>query len=73
MTSNWIELSVRFICKDHNIRQTKDRMYREILRRLTAEKIAIASGTYDIVGLPPVRLEFDAPNLPRQSDSKAER
>lgn len=52
MTSNWIELSVRFICKDHNIRQMKDRMYREILRRFTAENIAIASGTYDIVGLP---------------------
>ncbi len=58
LTSNWIELSLRFLCKDHGIRQLKDKMYREILRRLAEAKIEIASGTYDIVGLPPVRVQL---------------
>jgi len=58
LTSNWIELSLRFLCKDHGIRQLKDKMYREILRRLAEANIEIASGTYDIVGLPPVRVQL---------------
>ena len=30
LTSNWVELAVRFLCKDHDIRGLKDRMSREI-------------------------------------------
>jgi small-conductance mechanosensitive channel len=73
MTSNWIELSLRFLCGDHGIRQMKDRMYREILRRLAAENIEIASGTYDIVGLPPVKVELEPPVAAEGSSSKPTR
>jgi small-conductance mechanosensitive channel len=56
MTDNWVELSLRFVVPDRGIREIKDAMYREILSRFKDEGISIASGTYDIVGLPPVRI-----------------
>ncbi len=58
LTDNWVELSVRFLCKDHEIRGLKDRMSREIIDNLQKAKIGIASGTYEIVGLPPIRVEM---------------
>ena len=57
LTDNWVELSVRFLCKDHDIRGLKDRMSRDIIDNLDKAKIGIASGTYEIVGLPPIRVE----------------
>jgi small-conductance mechanosensitive channel len=59
LTDNWIELTVRFLCKDHDIRGLKDRMSRDIIHRLDEAKIGIASSTYDIVGLPPIRVQMD--------------
>ena len=58
LTDNWVELTVRFLCKDHDIRGLKDRMSRDIINNLDAAKIGIASGTYEIVGLPPVKVEM---------------
>lgn len=65
MTDNWVELALRFLVPDRGIREIKDAMYREILRRFAAENIAVASATYDIVGLPPVRLERPEAEPPR--------
>ncbi len=59
ITDNWIELTVRFLCKDHDIRGLKDRMSREIMSELDAAKIGIASSTYDIVGMPPLRVRLE--------------
>ena len=61
LTGNWIELTVRFLCKDHDIRGLKDRISREIIRNLDLAKIGIASSTYDIVGLPPIRVQMEPP------------
>lgn len=61
LTDNWVELSVRFLCKDHQIRGIKDRMSREVIDELDKAGIGIASGTYEIVGLPPIRVEMNAP------------
>ena len=58
LTDNWIELSVRFLVKDHDIRGLKDRMSRDIIDQLDAAGIGIASGTYEIVGLPPIKVEM---------------
>lgn len=58
LTDNWVELSVRFLCKDHDIRGLKDRMSREIIDNLDRAKIGIASGTYEIVGLPPIHVDL---------------
>lgn len=57
ITDNWVELTVRFLCSTHDIRGLKDRISREILTGFDQAKIGIASSTYDIVGLPPIRLE----------------
>lgn len=58
ITDNWVELTVRFIVNAHGIRELKDKMSREILEAFDAAKIGIASGTYEIVGFPPVRVEL---------------
>lgn len=66
LTDNWIELSARFVVKDHGIRDVKNRISRDILDGFDQAGISIASGTYEIVGMPPIRVQM-AP-LPR-SDS----
>jgi hypothetical protein len=60
LTDNWLELTVRFIVEDHGIRAVKDAMARDILRELDAAGIGIASATFEIVGVPPLRLETAA-------------
>jgi small-conductance mechanosensitive channel len=57
LTDNWLELTVRFIVRDHGIRTLKDAMSRDILRALDDAGIAVASATFEIVGLPPLRLQ----------------
>lgn len=57
MTDNWVELALRFIVPDRGIREIKDAMYRDILRRFKEAGISVASGTYDIVGFPPIRID----------------
>lgn len=61
MTDNWLELTVRFLLPDHGGRRLKDAMSREILAGLNKAKIEIASGTYAIVEMPPLRIEQVAP------------
>jgi small-conductance mechanosensitive channel len=57
ITDNWVELAVRFLCCTRDIRGLKDVISREILSSLENAGIGIASGTYEIVGLPPVHIE----------------
>ena len=57
LTDNWLELTVRFMVKEHGIRDIKDAMARDILAGFDEAHISVASGTYDIVGLPPIRIE----------------
>lgn len=57
LTDNWLELTVRFLGPDHGMRQIKDAMSREILAGLEQAQIEIASGTYAIVEMPPLRIE----------------
>jgi hypothetical protein len=47
LTDNWVELTGRFVCKDHDIRGLKDRMSREIIGNLDQVKIGIASSASD--------------------------
>jgi small-conductance mechanosensitive channel len=57
ITDNWLELTVRFLAPDHGIRHIKDRMSRDILAALDQAKIGIASGTYAIVEVPPIKIQ----------------
>ena len=57
LTDNWLELTVRFVVGEHGIREVKDAISRDLLAGLDQAGIGIASGTYDIVGLPPIRIQ----------------
>lgn len=56
LTDNWLEMSVRFVVRDRGIRDVKDAISREVLRELDAAGIGLASATFELTGLPPVRL-----------------
>ena len=57
LTDNWLELTIRFIVRDHGVREIKDAVARAILERFEAASIEIASATYEIVGAPPLRIQ----------------
>lgn len=59
MTDNWLELSLRFIARDYDIRGLKDKMTRDLVKAFEDAHLEIASGTYEIVGLPPLRVELN--------------
>ena len=59
LTDNWLELTIRFLAPDHGIRPIKDAMSRDILSGLNEAKIEIASGTYAIVEMPPLRIQTE--------------
>ena len=61
LTDNWIEITVRFLLADHGNRAAKDAMYRAILAAFRRENISVASGTYAIVQVPPIRIEPNPP------------
>lgn len=62
LTDNWLEIAVRFLSPDHGTREIKDAMSREILPRLDAAGIAIASATYEITSVPAITLKQDPGN-----------
>jgi hypothetical protein len=55
LTDNWVEMSLRFIAHDSGTRGLKDQMSREILEGF--ERSGIASGTYEVVGMPKLQVE----------------
>ena len=58
LTDNWVELTVRFLAKTHDVRGLKDRMSRHIIAELDKAGIGIASGTYEIVGMPTLKVDM---------------
>ncbi len=52
ITDSWLELTVRFITRDHGVRNIKDAMSREILVGLDGAGIGIASATFEITTVP---------------------
>jgi small-conductance mechanosensitive channel len=61
LTDNWIELSARFIVEVHGIRDIKNEISRKILDEFDRARIGIASGTYQVVGMPPLKVELANP------------
>ena len=57
LTDNWLELSVRFIVGAHGVRTVKDAISRAVLRRLDDAGLEIASATYEVVGLPTLKVQ----------------
>lgn len=59
LTDNWLEMALRFITRDSGIRRMKDAMSRDIIERLDEAGIGIASGTYQVVGMPPLHVTVE--------------
>ncbi len=57
ITNNWLELTVRFVVREHGIRDLKDAVSRYILKAFDAAGIGIATTTYNIVGFPALSIE----------------
>jgi small-conductance mechanosensitive channel len=60
LTDNWLELTLRFLAPVHGVRELKDAISRDILSGLDEEGISVASATYDVVGMPTLRISADA-------------
>lgn len=54
LTDNWLELALRFLVRDHGIREVKDAITRDVLRGLKGAGIPVASTTIQLVGDPPL-------------------
>lgn len=68
VTVNWLEMTVRFVVRETEVRAVKDAIARELLRALDAAGIGIASATSEIVGFPPLRAQVDARWAPDATD-----
>jgi small-conductance mechanosensitive channel len=69
LTDNWLELAVRFIVEDHGIRLVKDAMSRDILGALKEADIKVASATFELTGLPPLRIQDAARRFDKRFDN----
>jgi small-conductance mechanosensitive channel len=56
MTDNWLELSLRFLAPVHGVRSLKDAMTRDIYQEFKSANLSIASATFEIVGMPELRI-----------------
>ncbi|HEX5431408.1 MAG TPA: mechanosensitive ion channel family protein [Bryobacteraceae bacterium] len=61
LTDNWLELALRFLCREYDVRSLKDKMTREILRSFDDASIQVASGTYEVVGMPDLHVQIENP------------
>ncbi len=60
LTDNWLELTVRFVTEARGARDVKDMMGRQILAALDEAGIGLASATFEIVGLPELRVRVES-------------
>ena len=59
LTDNWIEMSARFLTREHGSRDRKDKISREILDAFEAENIEIATASFEVLGTTSIRLVGD--------------
>ena len=67
ITNNWLELTVRFVVREHGIRDLKDAVSRDILKSFDAAGIRIATTTYNVVGFPSLQIENSLSNTKENS------
>ena len=59
LTDNWVNFSMRFLVPIDGGRKIKDGISRDLIDRLDAAGIGIASGTYEIVGMPKLEVQVE--------------
>ena len=60
-------MTVRFVVREHGIRDLKDAVSRDILKAFDAAGIRIATTTYNVVGFPPLQIENSFSNTKENS------
>ena len=50
---------MRFLPREHGVRELKDSLSREILSALEAAGIGIPSTSFELVGLPPLQVQLN--------------
>jgi small-conductance mechanosensitive channel len=60
LVDGWIELTVRFLTPDHGIREIKDLVTRHIIAGFEEAGVEIATSSFEITGLPPLKFEREA-------------
>lgn len=73
LTDNWVELSLRFLTRIDGGRVLKDRMSRDLIDGLEAAGIGIASGTYEIVGMPKLHVDVSDGRSSEKTEDTARR
>lgn len=63
LAENSLELTVRFLARDHGVRELKDALSRQILDALDDAGIPVATASFAVVGLPPLRIQGE-PHAP---------
>jgi small-conductance mechanosensitive channel len=59
LSDNWLEMSVRFLAHEHGSREMKDKMSRQILAAFDEAGISIASSSFEVSGIPPIKIALD--------------
>ena len=59
LNDNRLELTVRFLTDVYGVGDVKDEMSREVLGQLAEAGIGLASATFEVVGLPPLRVSSE--------------
>jgi hypothetical protein len=59
MTDNWIEMTLRYVVDPRERRKVTGELHRELLQHFEREPdITVASATFEIVGFPPLKGDF---------------
>ena len=56
ITDDRLNATVRFVVEEHGIREVKDAMSREILKKFESAGLQIASSSLEITALPPLKI-----------------
>ena len=64
LNDNWIEFNLRFVVDYKNRRSTKHQLFMDIYRAIeqTEGKVALASATFEVVGLPELKVDLKDKN-----------
>jgi small-conductance mechanosensitive channel len=57
VTSNWLDLAVRFVVPTHDIRRVKSDIAKSIVDAFAENGVEVASATYAIVEVPPLTMQ----------------
>jgi small-conductance mechanosensitive channel len=68
ITDNWLDLALRFVTRERGVREVKDAISRELLAALDQAGIPIASATFELTGVPRVRVDLETGSVRRGED-----